>query len=64
MTPYPNARDNISDAPADDKGGNFGRISRIGLLDEYIKDLNNVDVSGIRVSDWRQFFRECDTNTI
>ena len=58
VTPYPNARDNISDAPVDDKGNNFGRISRIGLLDEYIEDLNDVKVSGIRVSDWRTFFRE------
>lgn len=58
VSPYPNARDNISDEPADDKGDNFGRISRIGLMDEYIEELDETAVSGIRVSDWRKFFRE------
>ena len=58
VTPYPNARDNISDEPVSDKGGNFGRISRIGLLDAYVEKLDSTVISGIRVSDWRAFFKE------
>ncbi len=61
IKPYPNARDNISDKPASDKGNNFGRIARIGLLDKFKSEMDNMDLLGISVSEWRRFFREHDS---
>ena len=36
VRPYPLKSDQISDKPAHDGGGNFGRIARYGIMDEYI----------------------------
>ncbi len=60
VAPYPNARDNISDRPVSDKGSNFGRIARIGLLDEYKREMDNMSLLGIGASEWRRFFKEHD----
>ena len=57
-TPYPNARDNISDEPRSDKGNNFGRIARMGLLDEYKSEMDNILLLGIKANKWRRFFKE------
>ena len=56
VTPYPNVRDEISDMPADDKGKNFDRIARIGIMDEYVRKFENL-LLGIEVQDWRKFFK-------
>ena len=57
VRPYPGARENISDSPADDKGNNFGRIARTNLLDDFKGKTDNAVVSGIRVAEWRNFFK-------
>jgi len=41
----------------DDKGKNFGRIARIGIMDEYVKKFENLSLLGIEVQDWRKFFK-------
>lgn len=57
VTPYPNARDNISDSPHSDKGGNFGRIARMGLLEDYKSELKRETVLGISIKNWTKFFK-------
>ena len=56
--PYPDARDNVSDEPVSDAGGNFGRLARMGVFDEYKERVNGEAVAGVAVSRWQQFLRE------
>lgn len=55
--PYPKGRDETSDKPLEDKGKNFGRIARIGLMDGYVKTLHDLDLLGIKAAAWREFFK-------
>ncbi|MDE2999136.1 MAG: hypothetical protein OXU79_08670 [Gemmatimonadota bacterium] len=55
VTPYPLKSDQISDKPAHDGGGNFGRIARYGIMNEYIARMKASRVRGIKVSDWLKF---------
>ena len=57
VKPYPNARDNISDSPLSDKGNNFGRIARMGILDDLKDRIKHELILGIRVDTWRNFFK-------
>ena len=61
ISPYPSKADQILDKPASDRGGNFGRLARTGLMDNYIRALDNVMLCGIEAIYWREFlgiFRE------
>jgi hypothetical protein len=56
--PYPAVKtDQCSDRAEDDGGGNFGRIARYGLLDEFIKATAKQEASGIPVKAWLTFFK-------
>lgn len=55
--PYPSGREAIADKPRADKGRNFGRIARIGVMDEYVRECNDIKLIGISASQWRDFFR-------
>jgi hypothetical protein len=55
--PYPSKSDKLSDKPKSDSGGNFGRIARIGLMDQYVEAMLDTQVSGIRARRWVEFFR-------
>ena len=55
--PYPSKSEAISDKPRADSGGNFGRLARTGLMDKYIKELNEVQICGIKTEYWRQFLK-------
>lgn len=56
--PYPTKTELISDVPVYDGGGNFGRVARVeGLMTEWIRATNQVEVLGIRIEDWYQFLR-------
>lgn len=57
VTVYPQGRERILDTPAYDPGNNFGRIARTGLLDEYVRALDNRVLLGKTVRQWRQFFK-------
>lgn len=58
QTPYPAVKtDQCSDRAADDGGGNFGRVARYGLLDEFVKSTEKQEVSGIPVRAWLTFFK-------
>ena len=56
--PYPAKSDPISDKPNSDSGGNFGRLARYGIMDEYIQAMLKEPVRGIPVASWIRFFKE------
>jgi hypothetical protein len=55
--PYPVKSDQINDQPVADQGGNFGRLARTGLMDEYRRKLDETALCGIKVDHWRQFLK-------
>ena len=57
VSPYPLSKSNISDSPSKDGGGNFGRLARYGLMDDYIAEMQSTLVRGIAVRDWQSFFK-------
>lgn len=58
VAPYPKKSDQISDKPASDSGGNFGRIARYNLMDAYTSDMKKTHVRGVPVDAWLQFFKK------
>lgn len=52
---YPTKSDMISDRPVSDSGGNFGRLARTGILDDYIPELFDERLVGIPLSAWQRF---------
>ena len=55
--PYPRKADATNDQPKSDKGGNFGRIARTGLMDDYLAKMQLQPVCGIRAAYWLEFFK-------
>jgi hypothetical protein len=56
--PYPTKDEPIADVPAYDRGGNFGRVSRVpGLMSEWVAATNQLEVLGIRNDDWFRFLK-------
>lgn len=51
-----------SDKAENDKGNNFGRIARSGLLDDYLSKIKGQDYLGIRVVHWMKFFKAMSEN--
>jgi hypothetical protein len=54
--PYPKKSDPISDRPAHDVGGNFGRLARYRIMSTYIAEMKQTALRGIPVSAWLNFF--------
>ena len=63
VTPYPGKSDQILDKPAQDGGGNFGRIARTGLMDEYKTKLDDIPLCGISTVYWREFLKTFQEGT-
>lgn len=57
VCPYPAKMDHIADAPADDRGGNFGRFARTGLMDSYLQRTRAEELCGISAEYWLRFFK-------
>lgn len=55
--PYPSSKQEASDEAEGDKGGNFGRITRAGILDDYITRIKVQDYLGIKIAHWITFFK-------
>lgn len=55
--PYPDSKQEASDEAQDDKGRNFGRIARAGILDEYVESIKNLEYLGIKIRHWIAFFK-------
>lgn len=54
---YPSKVQPISDEPANDKGGNFGRFARTGLMDDFMESLFAEDLAGIPLESWQRFLK-------
>lgn len=52
---YPTKTSPIADEALHDKGGNFGRFARTGLMDKYIHKLMREELAGIPISAWQGF---------
>ena len=63
ISPYPNKSDPVLDKPDSDGGGNFGRLARTGMMDDYLKKLNDVQLCGINTVYWREFLKTFQENT-
>lgn len=55
VNPYPAKSDPVADKPVSDRGNNFGRLARTGLMDEYIQEALNLRLSGIPARAWIDF---------
>jgi len=55
--PYPDKGEQIADRPAYDAGGNFGRLARYGIMNEFVQQMMQAKLSGISVQEWLGFLR-------
>ncbi len=55
--PYPKANEATTDKPVSDGGGNFGRIARTGIMDDYLRRMMVQPVCGIQARYWLEFFK-------
>lgn len=55
--PYPVKSDQIVDVPASDRGGNFGRFARTGIMDTYLNEIRSRMLAGIQIEHWLQFLK-------
>lgn len=55
---YPSKSDAVTDRPASDGGGNFGRLARTGIMDEYIAETLSLPLAGIPARSWIDFLRQ------
>ena len=61
---HPDIRQEAADAAVEAKGGNFGRIARTNIINQYINSLKDRSYLGIKISHWIEFFRAVsDTST-
>jgi hypothetical protein len=64
VQPYPKKSDRIIDRPTSDAGNNFGRIARVGIIDEYVQQFRELELLGVEVYRWRRFLKEqAETDT-
>ena len=55
---YPPKGDQILDRAAAGGGGNFGRIARTGLMDEYVEKMKQTTLARIPTSEWLTFLKQ------
>lgn len=55
LSPYPSKGHKFNDEPAKDKGKNFGRVARGGLMTDFITALLEQPISGIPARHWQSF---------
>jgi hypothetical protein len=57
ISPYPSKTTASTDTPLADKGGNFGRVARTGLMDTYMERIKTTPLCGIKALYWLDFFK-------
>ncbi|MCG9130206.1 hypothetical protein J5I95_00855 [Candidatus Poribacteria bacterium] len=57
VSPYPQKSDKISDKPVYDRGNNFGRFARTGIMDSYLGIAKRELLCGIGAEHWLNFFK-------
>lgn len=55
--PYPKKNEPTTDKPVSDNGGNFGRIARSGMMNDYLERMRIQPVCGIASRHWLEFFK-------
>ncbi len=56
--PYPTRTDLVDDVATVDGGNNFGRVSRTGIMKEFLAELKDQPLAGIPLNDWGSFFAQ------
>lgn len=56
--PYPARTDLVDDVAVADGGNNFGRVSRTGVMNDFLKELMDQPLAGIPLREWRTFFSQ------
>src|SRR6266540_3657009 len=62
--PYPGKADLVADNPVSDRGRNFGRLARTGILDDYIGKALERDIRGIEARHWLAFFKRYGAQSV
>lgn len=55
--PYPRKGEKFNDEAVRDSGGNFGRVARGGVMEDFIGELMQQPVAGIPLGAWQRFLR-------
>jgi hypothetical protein len=56
IEPYPLKSAQIQDVPASDSGGNFGRLARTGIMNDWLEEVAEQEAAGIPLKEWTSFF--------
>jgi hypothetical protein len=57
QAPYPNKNQKFNDDAASDAGGNFGRVARSAIMEDFIKTLMDEPLAGIPALYWQAFLK-------
>ncbi|MBV8054987.1 MAG: hypothetical protein JO071_07080 [Deltaproteobacteria bacterium] len=57
VIPYPAKSAQIADRPVWDAGGNFGRLARYGIMEEYVQQTMETELRGVPARQWLRFFK-------
>ncbi len=49
--------DQVADKPRSDLGGNFGRLARTGIMDQYTAQIGDRFLCGVKIAHWREFLK-------
>ena len=55
--PFPPPKSKVNDEAVSDSGRNFGRVARIGVMDDFVEELLSKRVSGVEARHWVLFFK-------
>jgi hypothetical protein len=56
LPPYPITKQKISDSAVSDGGRNFGRVARVGVMDDYVDGMLGQLIAGVPARSWIDFF--------
>ncbi len=57
VAPYPSKADAVADVPVVDRGRNFGRLARTGIMHSFLQSTRRTEIAGIAAEHWIKFFR-------
>jgi len=57
QAPYPRKGEKFNDEAVQDSGGNFGRVARGGVMENFVEELMRQPVAGIPLGAWQRFLR-------
>ena len=57
QSPYPSKANKFNDTVAVDSGGNFGRVARSGIMQDFISSMMTQPAAGIPLGAWQRFVK-------